>query len=57
MKYLTEELNKYQKSNDDLRQSLKLLEMENEVETIKDNINIQQTNHGMLVVVPKSKSS
>ncbi|XP_067940764.1 protein scabrous-like [Watersipora subatra] len=48
VKYLTEELNKYQKSNDDLRQSLKLMEIDNELETIKSSISRQLTNHGNL---------
>jgi len=46
VKYLTQEVNKYQKSNDDLKQSIKLMEMEDQLEVIESNINTQQSNHG-----------
>ncbi|KAF6033597.1 hypothetical protein EB796_008096 [Bugula neritina] len=48
VKYLTQEVNKYQKSNDDLKQSIKLMEMEDQLEVIESNINTQQSNHEAL---------
>ena len=46
VKYLSQELTRYQKTNEDLNQNLKLIELSDDIEVNEQNIAIQQNNHG-----------